>query len=151
MRKYLILLSALLLSVCSPQTISLPTSTQINPPTEAPTVLQSPAVQQDAQVLSLVIADLSTRLSLDQDLIHVLSTKPAVWPDNSLGCPSPGEVYTQQMVTGYQVWLEANDQIYIYHTDNQDSIILCEEKEQLPSFPVTPGEIDDGQPWMPVD
>ena len=39
---------------------------------------------------------------------------------------------------------------YIYHTDTRDTVILCME-EELPTFPVTPGEIDDGEPWMPVD
>lgn len=38
----------------------------------------------------------------------------------------------------------------IYHTDEKKMVILCLE-EDLPSLPVTLGEIDDGQLWMPVE
>jgi hypothetical protein len=149
MHKYLILLSAILLSVCSPRLIPAPDPTQVNPATEAPALLQTPDIQLEA-ILSLAIADLSTRLTVEPDLIQVLSVEPVVWPEGSLGCPRPGEVYTQQTVRGYQIVLGANGQEYLYHTDADRAVILCMD-EALPSLPITPGEIDDGQPWMPVD
>jgi hypothetical protein len=148
MRIYLVIFM-IGVSACSPRLIAAPDPTQLHPPVEAPALLQTPDPQQEA-ILSLAIADLSKRLTLDPDLIQVLSAKPMEWPDNSLGCPRPDEVYSQSTVAGYQILLEANGQSYLYHTDNKDSVVLCTESE-LPSFPVTPGEIDDGQPWMPVD
>ena len=148
MRIYVISLATILLSSCSPRLIPVPAPTQL-PSTEPPAVITTPDAQV-GKIISLVTADLSGLLSLDPEQIHVILAEAVVWPDTALGCPRPGEVYGQQSVRGYQVWLEANDQIYIYHTDNKDNIILCTESE-LPTFPVTPGEIDDGKPWMPVD
>jgi hypothetical protein len=145
---YIIALFSILLSCCSPQLVASPSVTE-NPLTGQLTEANTPHPPKD-EIISLVTNDLSTRLSTEIDLIQVISVKVALWPDTSLGCPRPGEVYTEKTVHGYQVWLEANDQIYIYHTDNNDNIILCTESE-LPAFPVTPGEIDDGEPWMPAD
>ena len=149
MRKYFILFSTILLSFCSPRLIPALDPTQIEPPAQAPTILQTPDILLEA-ILSLAVSDLSRRLSLEPELIQVLSAEPNVWPDGSLGCPRPGEAYTQQTVAGYQVRLEANGQVYVYHTGNNDEIVLCTEP-QLPAIPITPGEIDDGEPWMPVD
>ncbi|HSL43326.1 MAG TPA: hypothetical protein VK897_07835 [Anaerolineales bacterium] len=149
MRILPVLLIPLLVSACSPRLIASADPTQIDPPVEAPVVVQTPDIVLD-QILSLAINDLAKRLSLDPKSIQVLSAKPVLWPDSSLGCPRPGEIYTQETVLGYQIILEANKQEYIYHTDADQTFLLCVE-EDLPYFPVTPGEIDDSEPWMPVD
>ena len=111
------------------------------------TAIVDPLVEQ---VTSLAVKDLSARLSLDPSMVTVLFTESVVWTDTALGCPLPGEVHAQQAVPGYRLRLEANGQEYDFHTDADSTVILCPE-EDLPSFPVTPGEIDDGEPWMPVD
>jgi hypothetical protein len=147
MRTSLIALVMILLSSCAPRLIPAPSPTQI------PEVELSAAATPDPQVeeiISLIRADLAAHLSLDSEQIHVISAESVLWPDTALGCPRSGEVYPQQAVPGYQVLLEANEHEYLYHTDTEKNIVLCTE-EDLPSFPVTPGEIDDGEPWMPVD
>ena len=75
---------------------------------------------------------------------------PVTWPDSSLGCPVEGMMYAQVETEGYIIWLEANDSPYRYHTDTDEQVVFC-ETPQLPGIPVTPGEIDDGEPWVPVD
>jgi hypothetical protein len=75
---------------------------------------------------------------------------PVTWPDTSLGCPEEGMMYAQVETEGFIIWLEANERPYRYHADAIEQVVLC-ETPQLPGFPVTPGEIDDGEPWMPVD
>jgi len=39
----------------------------------------------------------------------------------------------------------------MYHTDSGDTVLLCEWRSPM-AAPATPkpGDIDDGQPWMPV-
>jgi len=92
--------------------------------------------------------DLAQRLAIDVENINVLEARAVVWPDASLGCPQPGIVYAQVQTAGYLIQLEANSEIYEYHMDTGEQVILCENPE-FPIIPVKPGEIDDGKPWMP--
>jgi hypothetical protein len=150
MHKYLILLSTIILCCCSPQLEAIPDPTQVNLTTaETPKITQSLDPQLD-QITSLAVADLAEQLSLDPGHVRIQSVESMLWPDSSLGCPEPGKVYDQGTVRGYLLRLEANGQAYIYHTDTDQTVILCSEEDLL-SFPVTPGEIDDGKPWMPVN
>ncbi|HSB00797.1 MAG TPA: hypothetical protein VLE49_09110 [Anaerolineales bacterium] len=89
----------------------------------------------------IVIKDLATRLGIDTEGIHVVSTKALVWPNAALGCPSPGKVYAQGRVPGYQIRLEAGSVEYVYNTDLSGQIILCPQYDpdnpdsQLPTAP----------------
>jgi len=148
MRIHAIFLLVLLLSACAPRPAVIPGSTA--PGGNIATETRTPPGNKLDALIKRAVEDLSGRLSLNTGLIHVISTEAQLWPDSSLGCPQPGVVYTQQTVPGYRLRLEANGIDFFYHTDEVDTVILCEEND-LPSFPVTPGEIDDGQPWMPVD
>jgi hypothetical protein len=151
MRTQIIILILLLLSACAPATLVPPAeATQDSPAVDLPA---APILTADVavdEITEAAIADLSARLSSDPKLVRVLSAESRLWPDTSLGCPSPGKLYAQHTVPGYQLQLEVNGQEYSYHTDNGDTVILCQE-DDLPSFPITPGEIDDGQPWVPVN
>jgi hypothetical protein len=149
MRYRLIAVLMLFLSSCSPRLIPVPDQTPVPPSAEAPLLARTPDLQLD-KITSFAVADLSTRLSLDPKLVRVWSAESMLWPDSSLGCPQAGQSYVQQILPGYLLLLEAKGHKYLYHTDEDKTVILCFE-EGLPSFPVTPGEIDDGKPWMPVE
>jgi hypothetical protein len=43
-----------------------------------------------------------------------------------MGCPEPGGVYTQAIVPGYLIELEAGGRRLTYHTDRQGTIVLCD-------------------------
>lgn len=139
----------LALSACAPQPIQYPTATLLDSDGIPKTATAIPALIAE-QAANLAVKDLSTRLGLDPSRIKVLSIESMSWADTALGCPRPGESYAQQTVPGYRLRLEADRQAYIYHTDADNTVILCPD-DFLPSFPVTPGEIEDGEPWMPVD
>jgi hypothetical protein len=97
--------------------------------------------------------DLAQRLSIKPDQIEVVEARSVVWPNAAMGCPQPGKTYAQVLTHGFVVVLEAKDRAYRYHADSGDRLILCEGEttSPLPTIPVTPGEILDGDPWMPVD
>ena len=116
------------------------------------TAIPSPVAKEGLQkkLSQIVKSDLATRLNVDMESIGVILIESIVWPNAALGCPLPDEVYAEGTVPGFRVRLEANEQEYEYHMDEAGNFILCLD-EKLPSFPVTPGEIDDGQPWMPVN
>jgi hypothetical protein len=69
--------------------------------------------------------DLAQRLGAPLDQISVVSVSEVVWPDGSLGCPQPGQVYTQATMPGYQIVLSYQGQEYVYHTD-MNRAFLCE-------------------------
>lgn len=143
MRIKIMILIVFLLDACAPQ------PTQISPTADVPAVSGATADVSADQIKSAAIVDLSNRLSLKTELVRVTSIESQLWPDTSLGCPQPGSEYAQQTVPGYRLQLEANGVDYVYHTDTRNTIVLCIEDDSV-SFPVIPGEIDDGQPWVPV-
>jgi hypothetical protein len=92
--------------------------------------------------------DLAQRLSIPVAQISLVEAREVVWPDSSLGCPQPETVYTQVLSSGLLIHLETGGKVYEYHTNFNEQVILC-EPPRAPLFPVKPGDIQDGQPWMP--
>jgi hypothetical protein len=97
--------------------------------------------------------DLAERLNVGIGQVRFMSIQAVVWPDASLGCPQPGMMYAQVLTPGYRIILKVDGQEYFYHTDEEDALMLCELEDlpELPSLQLTPGAIDDGKPWKPVD
>ncbi|HUV91830.1 MAG TPA: hypothetical protein VMV80_01980 [Anaerolineales bacterium] len=90
---------------------------------------------------------LAQRLNIDQSQIMLIETKSILWSDASLGCPKSGMAYAQVLTPGYWVQFESSDQIYEYHTDNDDTFILCDavlEDKYLKEG--TDKKVDDGWP-----
>jgi hypothetical protein len=70
------------------------------------------------------VADLARELGLSPGDVTVIAAREVTWPDGSLGCPEPGMMYTQALVDGTLVVLEANGQRYEYHGGTP--LVLCE-------------------------
>ena len=81
-------------------------------------------VPQD--LLQQMIDDLSERLEVSPESIAVQRAEEVVWRDGSLGCPQPGQAYTQALVHGYRVTLTVGDQAYDYHANDSGYFFLCE-------------------------
>lgn len=56
----------------------------------------------------------------------VVSAEAITWPDSSLGCPSPGVMYTQALVDGMRVVVEAGGARYDYRFGSDDKPKLCQ-------------------------
>ena len=69
--------------------------------------------------------DLARRLSIPIDEIEALEAKSVVWPDASLGCPRPGMRYKQVPVDGALIRLQADGQVYEYHSGGGRGLFLC--------------------------
>jgi len=69
--------------------------------------------------------DASSRTGLPPEAIKVLLAERVTWSDGSLGCPSPGMIYTQALVPGYRVMLEAGGQVLDYHAGVSGHLVLC--------------------------
>ncbi|MFC4310555.1 hypothetical protein ACFPN2_15800 [Steroidobacter flavus] len=77
------------------------------------------------QLLAIFQDDLARRALVKHDAITVLSATEQQWPDGSMGCPQPGMMYTQMVVPGYRVVLQASGNRYAYHSDQRGNFVVC--------------------------
>jgi hypothetical protein len=105
------------------------------------------------EAILIVKTDLSNQLNIDMDQITLLRAVEIIWPDTSLGCPESGKGYAQVLTPGYLIQLEAGGVVYEYHADTKNTLYRCGpgSDSPYPDIPVTPGEIQDGIPWVPVN
>ena len=73
-----------------------------------------------------LLADLEERIGSPITDVTVVSAEATTWNDGSLGCPVPGQMYTQALVDGYQVVLEVNGERYDYRIGSGTDVRLCE-------------------------
>lgn len=79
-----------------------------------------------ADFLDAVLEDAADRSGINVAVLEVVRSEAVEWPDGSWGCPKPGEVYTQALVSGYWVVIEAAEANYDYRLDDQGNFKLCE-------------------------
>lgn len=89
------------------------------------------------ELLESIVMDLAARTGAVQTTINVIHDQQVVWNDGSLGCPKPGELYTQSLVNGYWVLLELNGKQYDYRATATGYFFLC-ERGIPPGPPSTP-------------
>ena len=124
-------------------TVGTPPPEEVQPVPTPNTVLR-PLVEEARQ-------DLIERLSVSEENIVLAKTVAMIWPDASLGCPQPDMVYAQVLTPGFKVTFNVDGQFYTYHSDEASTIIYCAVGDGRQTIPITPGEIKDGEPWVPVD
>jgi hypothetical protein len=78
-----------------------------------------------AEMLEAALADAAHRSTVARADITVLSADPVTWADGSLGCPQPGMMYTQALVPGYRIVLQAGDQTLNYHAMSRGKPVFC--------------------------
>ena len=79
-----------------------------------------------AAITDPIVADAAARLGVDPSAVTVVDAHPETWSDGSLGCPEPGMMYTQALVDGYQVIVEANGTRLDYRGSGPGQFRLCE-------------------------
>jgi hypothetical protein len=77
--------------------------------------------------------DLAQHLDVDADTIEVATIRDVTWPDGSMGCPEPGQMYTQALVDGAYLELVHDGDTYAYHWgQGRDAPFLCERSDGPP-------------------
>jgi hypothetical protein len=97
-------------------------STDVSP-TGAP---ELPSGEVPQGVFDSVVADMLSRSGGDRSAVQVLKSEAVEWPDGSLGCPQPGMMYTQAIVSGYHVILALGGDTYDYRLSDRGSFVLCQ-------------------------
>jgi len=129
------ILSFVGLMACQPPTGLNPgsdgTQAQSLPPTtpEGTDVASETPVDATAQrMVALASEHLANRLGATVDQIALLGATPVQWRDASLGCPRPGVDYIQRETPGYNISLELGGNVYEYHTNQVNRVILCQTR-----------------------
>ncbi len=81
--------------------------------------------QVPLELFNAIVADAATRAGVQPAAFTVIAASAVTWSDGSLGCPEPGMMYTQALVSGYRVILEAAGTEYDYHADQRSNFSLC--------------------------
>ena len=82
-------------------------------------------------IVQQVTAQLTNQLGLDPAAVAVVSAESVEWPDASLGCPQPGQVYAQMVTPGYRIVVDVEGEQYEFHTSTppDTQIVRCESGE----------------------
>jgi hypothetical protein len=83
-------------------------------------------------LVDLAFTDLAQRLGVEISAITLISTKPIIWPDATLGCPKPGMDFSPVDIPGYIITLEGVGKRYAYHTDDENRVFLCPAEGDRP-------------------
>lgn len=87
------------------------------------------------QQVSGAIADLANRFGIATNVIKVSQARVVTWGSSAVGCPKEGMSYTQAIVPGIQVLLEADGTVYRYHGRTGSKLFLCpEDRAQEPAY-----------------
>jgi hypothetical protein len=132
-------LAALVLVACSstkPEQIEGRTDSGARPETQ-PTSAASGA-QSMQPMLERIRADAAERVGVAPDQVKVLSVESVTWSDGSLGCPEPGMMYTQALVRGNRVRVDAAGTILLYHSGAQNTFVHCPADRAREPSPIDP-------------
>ena len=132
-------LAALVLVACSstkPEQIEGRTDSGARPETQ-PTSAASGA-QSMQPMLERICADAAQRAGVALDQVKVLTVESVTWSDGSLGCPEPGMMYTQALVRGNRVRVDAAGTILLYHSGVQNTFVHCPADRAREPSPIDP-------------
>ena len=86
----------------------------------------SAEVSLPSSITDPVVADAATRLGVDRSQVRIVLARAETFSDGSLGCPRPGEMYTQAVVEGSHVIVEANGTQLDYRGNERGQVRICE-------------------------
>lgn len=83
-----------------------------------PGLRQEPAVQK-------AVADAARRLKVPESRIEIAAWSAVTWDDGSMGCPRPGQAYTQATVDGWLLLLRTDRSLLAYHAGPDGVLTHC--------------------------
>jgi hypothetical protein len=76
-------------------------------------------------ILETILKEVAALARVGPDQVAIERAESVVWNDGSLGCPEPGMAYTQALVKGYWVVVEAAGKKYDFRVGSAGSFRLC--------------------------
>jgi hypothetical protein len=104
-------------------------------PTETPELPNLGGEVPD-ELLNDILGQVAAATGLATTELVVQRAQAVTWSDGSLGGPEPGMMYTQALVDGYWVVIEAGGDIYDFHASESGQLVLCPpERSNAPIEP----------------
>jgi hypothetical protein len=124
-------LAAILLAACGAGAGAPSASSDRPSPSGRQVPIESPSTGGEGgtvpdEILQAAIADAAQETGADPSTITVVSAEATTWNNGALGCPKPGEMYTQALVPGYRIVLDAGGRELDYHASASGTVKLCE-------------------------
>ncbi len=87
--------------------------------------------------VDLARSALAQELGVTPASLKLRSSRPARWPDSSLGCPRPGQSYLQVVTEGREVVLESKGRDYPVHVARGNAVVCTQRRIEVVA-PVRP-------------
>jgi hypothetical protein len=100
-------------------------TTNTSPTSTSPTSVTIPPEASTA--IDAALSDAASHLAIARDQLAIVQIQAQQWPDSSLGCPQPGQLYSQIVTPGYLVVISGSGKELEYHTDARSHVMLCRE------------------------
>jgi hypothetical protein len=97
-----------------------------------PEVEEKAVTNSPSDMIEAALDDAANRSTTARADIKVVTEVAVTWPDGSLGCPKPGMMYTQALVAGYRIVLQAGDQVLNYHAAARGKPLFCPASRVMP-------------------
>lgn len=85
-----------------------------------------------AELVARVREDVIRRSGADPATVKLIRDESVTWSDGSLGCPRPGEAYTQAPVSGFWIVFDVAGRQFDYRSDSRGNFRLCESLRAAP-------------------
>jgi hypothetical protein len=81
------------------------------------------------------LADAAQRTGIATAALKVVAASAVTWSDGSIGCPQPGMMYTQALVPGYRIRIQAGKQELDYHSSLRGRPFPCPAERAVDPLP----------------
>lgn len=103
---------------------------QTEEPPEPPEHTDPPGHEHDDDRVPEAITDAAQRADVADDDVEVVHLNRVTWRDGSIGCPEAGMAYTQALVEGYHLLLEAEGTQLNYHAAGEEDFAFCANPQE---------------------
>lgn len=80
--------------------------------------------------MDLARQELAKRLQVLDEFIDLIDVEAAEWPTTAMGCPKPGETYSEEVTPGYRIRFRVQERVYEVHVSKRGDIRLCPPEEE---------------------
>jgi hypothetical protein len=109
----------------SPRRIAPPTHIPDPIVSTAPVATAVPIAGVPRAVRRAVVLDAARRFNVAESAVVLAQAEQVTWSDGALGCPEPGRMYTQALVSGYRIVAKTSAGAMLYHTDSREQVRVC--------------------------
>jgi hypothetical protein len=85
--------------------------------------------------------DLAQRLDVPPESVALSGARQVTWRSGALGCPEPGMNYTEALVPGSVIYLQADNVIHAYHAKFAGNPFYCPRERVEPPVAGEEGDL----------